>query len=112
MVVSKSLTATQLGKDISIVPVPLRENANCFVMKWKLLVLLYGNKGNLDLKLFRFFLQGLLGANKNEALDVDKLLPIMLQRVEKIRSLSVIKKGGNKVDGMYLSLHLANVKRI
>ena len=36
IVVSKSLTATRLGKDISIVSVPLRKNANLFVMKWKL----------------------------------------------------------------------------
>ena len=71
MVVSKSLTATRLGKDISIVPVPLRENANRFVMKWKLGVLLDKNKENSDHKLLRFFLQGHLGSNKNVVLDVD-----------------------------------------
>ena len=49
MVVSNSLSATQLGKDISIVPVPLRENANRFLMKWKLRVLLDKNKGELGL---------------------------------------------------------------
>ena len=113
IVVSKSLTATRLGKDISIVPVPLRENANLFVMKWKLGVLLDKNKENSDCKLLRFFLQGHLGANKNVALDVDKLLPIMLERVEEIRSLSVIKKRAERRwDGMYLSLHVANVKRL
>ena len=113
MVVSKSLTATRLGKDISIVPVPLRENANRFVMKWKLGVLLDKNKENSDRKLLCFFLQGHLGANKNVALDVDKLLPIMLERVEEIRSLSVIKKRAERRwDGMYLSLHVANVKRL
>ena len=92
MFVLKSLTATWLGKDISIIPVPLRENACRFVMKWKLGVLLDKNKENSDRTLLRFFLQGHLGANKNVALDVDKLVPITLERVEKIRSLSVIKK--------------------
>ena len=76
-------------------------------------MLLDKNKENSDHKLLRFFLQGHLGANKNVALDVDKLLPIMLERVEKIRSLSVIKKRAERRwDGMYLSLHLANVKRL
>ena len=104
MVISKSLTATRLGKDISIVPVPLRENANHFVMKWKRGVLLDKNKDNSDCKLLRFFLQGHIGANENVALDVDKLLPIMLERVEKIRSLSVIKeRAERRWDGMYLS---------
>ena len=113
MFVLKSLTATWLGKDISIIPVPLRENANRFVMKWKLGVLLYKNKENSDRKLLRFFLKGHLGANKNVALDVDKLLLIMFERVEKIRSLLFIKKRAERSwDGMYLSLHLANVKRL
>ena len=101
MVSSKSLIATQLGK---VVPVPFHDNANRFVMKWKLGVLLDKNKDNLDCKLLRFFLQGHLGANKNVALDVDKLLPITLERVEKIRSLSVIKKG-RKEGGMACTCH-------
>ena len=76
-------------------------------------MLLDKNKENSDCKFLRFFLQGHLGANKNVALDVDKLLPIMLERVEKIRSLSVIKKRAERRwDGMYLLLHLANVKRL
>jgi len=68
-------------------------------MKWKLRVLLYKNKENSDHKLLRFFVQGHLGANKNVALDVDKLLLIMFERVEKIRSLlaSYQKKGGKKL---------------
>ena len=104
---------TQLGKDIPIVPVPLCENANRFVMKWKLGVLLDKNKENSDRTLLRFFLQVHLGANKNVALDVDKLLLIMFERVEKIRSLLFIKKRAERSwDGMYLSLHLANVKRL
>ena len=53
-------------------------------------MLLDKKKDNSDRKLLRFFLQGHLGANKNVALDVYKLLPIMLEKVEKIRSLSVI----------------------
>ena len=101
MVSSKSLIATQLGK---VVPVPFHDNANRFVMKWKLGVLLDKKKDNLDCKLLRFFLQGHLGANKNVALDVDKLLPITLERVEKIRSLSVIKKG-RKEGGMACTCH-------
>ena len=54
-----------------------------------------------------------LGVNKNVALNVDKLLSIMLERVEKIRSLSVIKKRAEiRWNCTYLSLHLANVKRL
>ena len=75
-------------------------------MKWKLGVLLDKNKENSDHKLLRFFLQGHLGANKNVALDVDKLLPIMLERVKTIRSLSVIKKMfGKEQGGMACTSH-------
>ena len=43
------------------------------------------------------------------ALDVDKLIPIILERVEKIRLLSVIKKKGGKKVGWHACIPIKTI---
>ena len=93
MVFSKCLTASRLGKNISILPVPLPEDTHRrFIRKWKLQVLLDQHRHHSDrTRLLRFFLQGHLNNNTN--LDLDVILKVMLERLDAVNSFLLIKKG-------------------